>query len=1040
MISKISNAGQRICPKCAATLFPDQEFCGACLLESAVCERNPSSAEDSFGDYELLEELGRGGQGVVYRARQKSLNRIVALKLIALGPWAADVNRKRFRLEAEAAASLDHPRIVPIFEIGDSDDFCYFSMKFVEGGRLDQIVPVHQISSRRAAGLIADVARTVHYAHQRGILHRDIKPGNILLDASGEPHLTDFGLAKLLEKESTVTQTMDVLGTPSFIAPEQAAGHTKRLTTAADVYGLGAVLYYLLTGQPPFLGATTYETIRLVLEIDPRKLSFLNPAIENDLETICLKCLQKEPAQRYGSAEALAEDLERFLRSEPVLARPVSRPERFWRACRRKPALSTVAAVMVLLLLVVAIGSPIAALHLQHSRKIAEANLYSADLNVAQVALAEADLVRARALLDRHRPRTGQEDMRGFEWRYLWNLCQGDEQYVFEPTIVWPRRVVFSHDGRLLAAGEKRGKLSVVWDLATKLVIKRLPEGDRPVAFSPNSPALITAGQNGLKLWNSDSWTERMIDPTVHFEATAAFTPHAEFLVVHGQGLQVWQTKTWTLVSSNSFGPVNWWVAGTLAISPDGKFLSCARGFPYSTTSELRLFHLPSLEVVSGSEHFPKDISSAAFPPAGDLFLTGGWSGDIRLWDGVSGRELPSVIRQPSRILAIAFSPVNSNRFASTGGDRSVRLWDLDAQKERARLHGAWQEIQELAFSPDGQTIATGGGGNAVTLWEASRTKAEVVIVPTFERTCILGFSDGGKSVVTLDARGEVHLRDATSLKPLKTVGHIDLQQALVAPPTLDFLTLAVAASPGVSAIALGATNGAIELLTLPARPKVLIKAHTAAVRGVAFSPDSRFLASAGEDRAIHLWDLATLSRTASARLADVPDSHWSLCVRFSEAGDLIAAASGKTLTIFESSTLRTVRTFTGVETCLSLRFSPDGRYLASAHGDDQLFVWDTSTWTRRSLGGHELIVEDIAFSPDGRRMLTGSDRLILWDTATWQQLATYKLPIQDLSSIIFSPNGNDLLIGDASGLRVWHAPSFQEIENHEARAGRWCH
>jgi serine/threonine protein kinase len=274
-----------------------------------------------LGDYELLEEVGRGGQGVVFRARQKSLNRTVALKVISLGQWASKVQVKRFRREAEAAASLDHPGIVPIYEVGEREGQCYFSMGFVEGGQLDEVVKNVPMSIRQAAEFIAKVARTVHYAHEHGILHRDIKPGNILLDQNGEPHLTDFGLARLVETESTVTRTLEVLGTPSYMAPEQAGGKNFQLTAATDVYGLGAVLYQLLTGQPPFAGGTTYETIKLVLDAEPRQPRLLNSKIDRDLNTICLKCLEKDPARRYPSALALAEDLERWVKHEPIQAR-----------------------------------------------------------------------------------------------------------------------------------------------------------------------------------------------------------------------------------------------------------------------------------------------------------------------------------------------------------------------------------------------------------------------------------------------------------------------------------------------------------------------------------------------------------------------------------------------------------------------------------------------------------------------------------------------------------------------------------------------
>ena len=307
-----------------------------------------------FGDYELLEEIGRGGQGVVYRAHQKSLNRTVALKVIGLGYWATEAHLKRFRREAEAAASLDHSGIVPIYEVGEREGSCYFSMKFVEGGQLDEAARRAPISIRQASELIAKVARTVHYAHKHGILHRDIKPGNILLDAKGEPLLTDFGLARLVETESTVTRTMDVLGTPSYMAPEQAVGNNAAVSSATDIYGLGAVLYQLLTGHAPFAGGTTYETIKLLLDTEPRPPRLLNRKIDRDLSTICLKCLEKDPKRRYSSALALAEDLEHWLKHEPIRAHRTGIFTRGRKWARRNP--STAALITLLVALAVGLG------------------------------------------------------------------------------------------------------------------------------------------------------------------------------------------------------------------------------------------------------------------------------------------------------------------------------------------------------------------------------------------------------------------------------------------------------------------------------------------------------------------------------------------------------------------------------------------------------------------------------------------------------------------------------------------------------------
>src|SRR5438876_1636032 len=384
----------RICRNCGAKVFSDapEGLCTGCVLEAAIGSAGDASAVAAYsaeaaakagsantddrdsakkananvahdnkktvgavellgelGDYELLDEVGRGGQGIVYRARQKSLNRTVALKVIALGQWASKEHLKRFRREAEAAASLDNPGIVPIYEVGERDGSYYFSMKFIEGGQLDEVVRRAPLSIRQAAELIANVARTVHYAHEHGILHRDIKPGNILLDQKGEPQLTDFGLARLVETESTMTRTLDVLGTPSYMAPEQAMGNNAAVSSVTDIYGLGAVLYQLLTGQPPFAGGATYETIKLLLDTEPRQPRLLNPKIDRDLSTICLKCLEKDSKRRYSSALALAEDLERWLKHEPIDARRTGIFARGRKWVQRNPTSALLAASLMAL-------------------------------------------------------------------------------------------------------------------------------------------------------------------------------------------------------------------------------------------------------------------------------------------------------------------------------------------------------------------------------------------------------------------------------------------------------------------------------------------------------------------------------------------------------------------------------------------------------------------------------------------------------------------------------------------------------------------
>lgn len=369
------------------------------VVRAAPQATRPSS--ETFGDYELLEEIARGGMGVVYRARQVSLNRTVALKMILAGHLASDAEVKRFLSEAEAAGNLDHPNIVPIYEVGQHEGQHYFSMKLVEGGSLaarisDRASP---ISNRDAAGLLLKVARAVHYAHQRGILHRDLKPANILLDPRGELHVTDFGLAKRMEAHGDLTVSGAVLGTPNYMAPEQAQG-IKQLTIAADVYSLGAILYQLLAGRPPFQSSSPMETLRLVVEEEPARPSASNPKVDRDLETVCLKCLEKDPSRRYGSAEALAEELARWLRHEPIHARPSSAGERARKWVRRRP----VAATLILVTCAGALGILGQWRRAENSLAKAEVNLYYHGLGRVQSELAKGNIALAENLLEESPP------------------------------------------------------------------------------------------------------------------------------------------------------------------------------------------------------------------------------------------------------------------------------------------------------------------------------------------------------------------------------------------------------------------------------------------------------------------------------------------------------------------------------------------------------------------------------------------------------------------------------------------------------------
>ncbi len=376
-----------------------------------------------FGDYELFEEIGRGGMGVVHKARQTSLNRTVALKLLLFSAASNPDHVKRFRTEASAAASLQHPNIVAIHEVGVHQDQHYLAMDFVEGQSLARAVAAGPLPSHQAARYIQIVAEAIEYAHRRGILHRDLKPSNILIDSSDQPRVTDFGLAKRLEGDSSLTLSGQVLGSPNYMPPEQADARCGKVGRYSDVYALGATLYHLVTGRAPFVAATIAETLQQVRDVEPVSPTILNPHVARDLKTICLKCLEKEPARRYQMAQELADDLSRWLRKEPILARPIGPAGKAWRWCRRKPLVASLIGAIAIALLIGLTGVLWQGRQARAARDLAQGRLYAAHMKLAHTALQEGKTGGALALLHATQPANGELDFRGFEWRYLYRLC-----------------------------------------------------------------------------------------------------------------------------------------------------------------------------------------------------------------------------------------------------------------------------------------------------------------------------------------------------------------------------------------------------------------------------------------------------------------------------------------------------------------------------------------------------------------------------------------------------------------------------------------
>jgi WD40 repeat protein len=969
-------------------------------------ERAP--ALPSIPGYEIRRELGSGGMGVVYLAYDPRLKRQVAIKVVRGGSFARQEELARIHTEAQAVARLRHPNIAQVYEVGEHPDGPYLVLEYLEGGSLDWKLAGKPQPARDAAALVEALARAMHHAHGQGVVHRDLKPANVVLTADGTPKVTDFGLAKRLGEGTGVTSSGAVLGTASYMPPEQARGELNRIGPAADVYALGALLYELLTGRPPFQGASAAETTLQVLTEDPVSPRRLQPRLPRDLETICLKSLEKKPERRYASAKALADDLARFLAGEPTEARPTGAWERGLKWARRRPA---VAALTALTAGVALFGFGMVTWQWQEAERArsraerAQGQTEAARAEEAEerrryqrlsVNLAvdqglrlceEGDVGRGLLHLARtlEAARDGQEGWQRVirtnldAWAH--SLCSLQECLPHRGRVL---AAAWSPDGRFVLTGCTDRK-ALVWDVATGEPVGEPlghPARVNAVAFSPDGSTMLTGtgepgGPTGAA-WLWDRATRRLVRPPLEHP-----------------------------------GPV--WA---VAFSPDGRRVLTGSGDAATGQGAVRLWDAPTGTPLGVPWPHRKAVRAVAFSPDGQTVLSGCEDRFARLWDAGTG-ELLHTFQHKGYVQAVAFSP-DGNTLATGSRDATARLWERGTGGPLGEPLRDAGYVESVAFSPDGKTLVTGSRDGLARLWEVSTGKLIANALPHRDQVTAVAFHPRGRLILTGSSDRSARLWElATPLTAATTFAH----------PTQVW---AAAVSPDGRTVATGSSNGTTKLWDVTTGQRIGQPwSSRGPIQSLAFSPDGGMVLAGGDDKTARLWEAATGNPLGEP--FDHPEA--VLAVAFGPGGQtVLTGCRDRKARLWDVAT-RSLRVpaLRHPGPVGAVAFHPkDPNVVLTGCEDRSARLWDvTQGRCLAKLGPHQGPVRCVAFSPDGRFIVTGSeDRTArLWDAATGQSLGEPLVHQGAVLAAAFSPDGATVLTTSRDRkARLWDVASHKML------------